>query len=948
MNLKLLQFFLSILLCAGLHQAEAQCQYRLDMFDSYGDGWNGCAVNIIAGPNTYSFTMNNFADDGIDSTVYFTVAAGLPLVVNWVPGSFVNEVSFTLYNTDGTVIYQSTGLTNAPSIVYIAFAECPSCLKPTNVQIENVYDTRAKLRWSPAPVSDVLGWLVIYGPQGFVPGPGIGDTTFAATPKVTLTGLQKKTFYDFYIVQQCDTTDFSSRVGPFTFETYWTNDVGISAVLSPASSCNLGNEIVTVALTNYGAGPQSLVPFRYSVNGIDAGVAQPTDGFFTGVLGKDSSTVIEFETTFDFSEPGEYAIAVYSSLMGDEETFNDTTFYYVNNRLSAPYAQNFETWNGGWYVDTLSVSPSWAFGDPEKINLDTAASGKNAWVTKLTGNYNSAERSYLRSPCFDFSALTGDPSIQFSLFLDTEKNYDGAWLEMALNSDTIWEKVGMVGEGLNWYNNVNVNTQTPLGEVWDGKSGGWIQAQHRLPGAGGVGQVQLRFAFGSDPSLNYEGVGIDDIRIFEPPANDLAALQVSTPGEEVECGLATDSVTIELTNVGTEPKSFFEVAYSINGGAPVIENVGSTVVLPDQHFKYTFNTTFDSQNGKFDIRAWTLLAGEQNPANDTTQVYKVDHTPLPLPFQENFESSFQLPVGWSSTGFITAGNNNISQVIEQNLFDFNPNYTTILPRYGFVSSGDTLRFDYRITNYPGGTVATTLSSGSEFLVQISADCGDFETIYTIDANTHVPAVGLTDVAISLEQYVGQSISIRFQGTWGEGDFFFDLDNINVRACALDLDLSATVTPANPGENDGQATVQVGTGEAPYLYQWSTGDTTQTVTGLALGLYIVTVTEATGCTAALTIYIGSSATNAIDGLTSLALQPNPTNGQARLHATFGQPVDLQVAVFNLLGQQVWTNKALNTTDFRADLDLTGFADGLYLVRLTAGGQTLTKKLVKNQN
>ena len=943
MNFKLLQFLLPLLLCAALNRAGAQCQYRLELVDSYGDGWNGGVVNIIAGPNAYALTLNNINDDGSDSTIYFIVSAGLPLVLNWSPGAFVNEVSFRLYDVNNNLLYQSTGLPTSSTLLYSTVAECPTCLTPTNVQIENVYDTRAKLRWSPAPASTVMGWLVIYGPQGFVPGPGIGDTTFVATPKVTLTGLQKKTAYDFYVVQQCDTTDFSTRVGPNTFETYWTNDVGISAVLTPAGSCALGLEAVKIVLTNYGAAPQSLLPFRYSVNGFDAGVAQPNDGFFTGVLGKDSSTVIEFETTFDFSAPGEYVIAVYTHLMGDEEPLNDTIFYYLNNRLPAPYTQDFERWDGGWYVDTASISPSWAFGDPEKLTLDTAASGKNAWVTSLDKAYNSNEFSYLHSPCFDFSDLAADPSIQFSLFLDTERNYDGAWLEMSLDSDTIWEKVGMFGEGLNWYNNVNV--QTGLGDVWDGQTTDWVTAQHRLPGAGGVSQVGLRFAFSADGSLSYQGVGIDDIRIFQAPAGDLAGLQVGTIGEAAECGLAADSVTLEFTNLGSESQSLFQVAYSINGGVPVIENVGNVVVAPDEHFTYTFSTPFDSRNVQLDIRGWTILPDEQNPVNDTTLVYSVDHTPLSLPFQENFEND--LPAGWFSTGFVTNTHNNDSYVLGDNVFNSTP-YFTLLPRYGSVSAGDTLRFDYRITDYIEGTEATVLSGGTNFIVEVSADCGDFETVYTIDENTHVPTVGLTSVAISLGQFAGQSIQIRFQGTWGEGDFFFDLDNINLRACAIDLELTSTAIPATPGQSDGQATVNVGAGDPPYAFQWSTGDTSQTVTNLALGQYTVTVSDMTGCTGALTINIGSSATGEIAGLTRLTLQPNPSNGQARLEGTLEQPMDLEIAIVNLLGQQLWRTSRPNTANFTEDLDLSAFTDGIYLVRLTAGGQTVTKKLVKNRN
>ena len=138
------------------------------------------------------------------------------------------------------------------------------------------------------------------------------------------------------------------------------------------------NSAVKIVMTNYGAKPQSLVPFKYSVNGFDAGVPQPQDGFFTGVLGKDSSEVIEFETTYDFSAPGEYLITVYTEMSNDEDVMNDTFNYYVVNRLITPYAQDFETWSGGWYVDTASTNSSWAFGTPAKDNISGAASGQNA------------------------------------------------------------------------------------------------------------------------------------------------------------------------------------------------------------------------------------------------------------------------------------------------------------------------------------------------------------------------------------------------------------------------------------------------------------------------------------------------------------------------------------------------------------------------------------------
>ncbi len=51
-----------------------------------------------------------------------------------------------------------------------------------------------------------------------------------------------------------------------------------------------------------------------------------------------------------------------------------------------------------------------------------------------------------------------------------------------------------------------------------------------------------------------------------------------------------------------------------------------------------------------------------------------------------------------------------------------------------------------------------------------------------------------------------------------------------------------------GVSEGSATVTAGGGTIPYSYMWSNGETTETITGLAAGVYNVTVTDANGCTA----------------------------------------------------------------------------------------------------
>lgn len=94
-------------------------------------------------------------------------------------------------------------------------------------------------------------------------------------------------------------------------------------------------------------------------------------------------------------------------------------------------------------------------------------------------------------------------------------------------------------------------------------------------------------------------------------------------------------------------------------------------------------------------------------------------------------------------------------------------------------------------------------------------------------------------------------------------------------------------PSSCGTCDGGATVYATGGTPPYAYSWSSGATTQTVTGLCPGTYTVTVTDQSGCFFTTTATISSSST------LSGTISSTPTgcgvcNGSATFSGTGGTP------------------------------------------------------------
>ena len=156
------------------------------------------------------------------------------------------------------------------------------------------------------------------------------------------------------------------------------------------------------------------------------------------------------------------------------------------------------------------------------------------------------------------------------------------------------------------------------------------------------------------------------------------------------------------------------------------------------------------------------------------------------------------------------------------------------------------------------------------------------------------------------------------------------------------------TITQPSLIDNNVTLDSGILEATQTgvtYQWYQcpntiliGETNQTYTPAIVGDYKVEITLG-GCTNTSTCVTVTTLVNENFDNTNFTYYPNPTSGI--LNLSYNNIID-EVQVINLLGQQLFSNKA---KDKEIMLDLSTLPAATYFVKITSGGKSKTIKILK---
>ena len=269
------KLFQTVLLCLiSFLELGAQCHYKLYMYDSYGDGWNGAYLEVTMNG---SF-VGNYECQGsftLDS-VYSTTGATMDFIFH--SGTWDSEITFTIVDPLNDTLFSGAAPSDLDNLLHTSTSSCapPSgnCSGVGNVFSSNITTNSADISWTPG-TNDSL-WNMEYGLSGFSLGGGTQLINLQNASTI-INSLQTSTSYDVYVQSICDSGYVSAWIGPHSFTTGFTTGTCGAFVIELYDSYGdgwnggfidvtvNGNNVQTITLQQ-GAGPEQ---FYISVDSSD-------------------------------------------------------------------------------------------------------------------------------------------------------------------------------------------------------------------------------------------------------------------------------------------------------------------------------------------------------------------------------------------------------------------------------------------------------------------------------------------------------------------------------------------------------------------------------------------------------------------------------------------------------------------------------------------------------
>ena len=306
-----------------------------------------------------------------------------------------------------------------------------------------------------------------------------------------------------------------------------------------------------------------------------------------------------FAIEFDPSATGERTATI--SIASDDPDEDPFTFDIKGTGVNAVLIHDFNSSDNGWTV-TSNTNGDWSRG------TGTLSAGANGsyWHTTPNGAYNNNAVLTIESPVID---LTGeaDLSLYMDIRYDTEEAWDGMKVEYSDDGGGSWFDLGVVGDGIGWYNDTDVDAFANGEDGWSGDNSFWSVAQISIPAVlENNANAQFRVLFESDGFVSDVGAAFDNFMIYTGTPDlylEANGLRIDNGDTSPNALDNTDFRSVDVTS-GTRSKVYTISNYdggtlNFTGGTPVTISGAASA-------DYSVTTQPTSGVGPFESTTFTI------------------------------------------------------------------------------------------------------------------------------------------------------------------------------------------------------------------------------------------------------------------------------------------------------------------------------------------------------
>ena len=80
--------------------------------------------------------------------------------------------------------------------------------------------------------------------------------------------------------------------------------------------------------------------------------------------------------------------------------------------------------------------------------------------------------------------------------------------------------------------------------------------------------------------------------------------------------------------------------------------------------------------------------------------------------------------------------------------------------------------------------------------------------------------------------------------------------------------------------------------------------------------------------------------------NISIAPNPSNGQLNINTNLNSDKDLQITIYNTLGQAIFSKNFIASSN-TMNIDLSAYPGGVYIVNISTGSEKIVKRLILNK-